>query len=200
MHAEAVVTSPEDRPGERGILFGVSMVRFILAGTKTQTRRIVSPQPDARGWCGRRPFGAPGDRLWVREMWRRDPETGGIQYAADHDDAARAALRPWRPSLFMPRAAARLLLEVTRVHMERLQSIAESDALAEGVIRDGARYLGAPDPDTGEPEAFGSAARAYASWWNAANGRDAWDRNDWVWVIEFRRLRSPPEDGTRRPR
>jgi hypothetical protein len=179
----------DDEPAERGILFGVSMVRFILDGTKTQTRRLVSPQPDDRGtWTGRRPFGAPGDRLWIREMWRHDHATGRIVYAADLDDAQRTARRPWRPSLFMPRAASRIMLEVQSIHMERLQSISEADARAEGVPFVDGHYLGAPDALTGEVETFATATRAYASWWSAANGCDAWDRNEWVWVIRFKRI------------
>jgi hypothetical protein len=190
MHAKATADAADqdDAPAERGILFGVSMVRFILDGTKTQTRRVVSPQPyDRSTWSGRRPFGVPGDHLWVREMWRHDPDTGRIVYAADLDETQRLARRPWRPSLFMPRAASRITLEVQSIHMERLQSIREDDARAEGVPCVDGRYLGPPDV-TGEAETFGTAVRAYAAWWSAANGPDAWDRNEWVWVIRFQRL------------
>lgn len=89
----------------------------------------------------------------------------------------KAADRQWRPSIFMPRWAARILLEVTVVRLERLQNISEADALAEG-----AKLHRDKDPDYG-----------YAGWyralWESINGPDSWAANPWVWVIEFDRVR-----------
>jgi hypothetical protein len=186
----AALAAARAMPAERGILFGVSMIRAILAGTKTQTRRLVAPQPGPDGiWSGRRPYGVPGDHLWVREMWRPAPDGRGYLYAADLADDQRASRRPWRPSLLMPRVASRLTLLVEAVRMERLQAMTEADAAAEGIPFDGNRHRGAPDPLTGEAPGFHSAVEAYAHWWDALCGEDSWRRNEWVWVIQFRLLR-----------
>jgi hypothetical protein len=188
---------------ESPILFSGSMVRAILAGTKTQTRRIVNPQPiadamwsggfylqskavntalktfnDARGAplqgdptpC---PYGAPGDRLWVRESWQSHIGTYGesLVYAYRATDDERAG--PWRPSIHMPRAAARITLEVTDVRVERLQAISEADAVAEGI----------------DPVLYRKSAQAgYRDLWEAINGRGTWGNNPWVWVVEFKRV------------
>lgn len=142
---------------ERPIIFSAEMVRAILKGDKTQTRRKMKPQPstvdDAGRWyrmksggeslmtsAFRCPYGAPGDALWVREAWRAPPEYDGIppshippsvavQYIGD-------AGAPWasrsRHARFMPRWASRITLRITDVRVERLQDISEDDAHAEG--------------------------------------------------------------------
>jgi hypothetical protein len=146
---------------ERPILFSGPMVRAILEGRKTQTRRIVKPQPtkdyvtlmplsgelvgvtkhggpiDNRGWlhC---PYGKPGDRLWVRETWGKVhyegvDESPTIFYRADERDQERDELTRWRPSIHMPRWASRINLEVVSVRVERLQDISEEDAMSEGI-------------------------------------------------------------------
>lgn len=142
---------------DRPILFSAPMVRAILAGTKTQTRRAVKPWeprlmnlrrpvpddvsylPDFTCYRSTCPYGQPGDRLWVRETWAfgthalaaaRD-EDGPFVYAADGTTQGRLCDR-WRPSIHMPRSASRITLEVTGVRVERLQDISEADARAEG--------------------------------------------------------------------
>ena len=146
---------------EKPILFSAPMVRAILAGTKTQTRRLVKPQPSAellsdyaeiratRGIdrtdaqmlsdCLPCPYGEPGTHLWVRETWAygvhamaaERDEDGPFVYAADGTTQGRLCDR-WRPSIHMPRATSRITLEVTGVRVERLQDISEADAMAEG--------------------------------------------------------------------
>lgn len=145
---------------DRPILFSAPMVRAILAGTKTQTRRAMNPQPTpwADGWqlpdyCAspesafrdgapifKSKFGKPGDRLWVREAWAkwgRDDQCGEGP-SKTHEPIYRADGWPWderdkwRPSIHMPRWASRITLEVTGVRVERLQDISEADARAEG--------------------------------------------------------------------
>ncbi|MCA6954799.1 hypothetical protein [Pectobacterium polaris] len=146
---------------ERGIIFNGEMVRATLDGRKTQTRRIVKPQPDEDGlarlnggpWMDtservyRCPFGQPGDRLWIREtsglQIRRDAlgGTGEFRvYRASNPDAIRyktasGEIAPikWVPSIHMPRHASRILLEITDVCVERLNDISEVDAIAEGI-------------------------------------------------------------------
>ncbi len=198
----------------RPILFSALMVREILAGTKTQTRRIVKPgnlgpgglpvrQPtpdwnaahygggmwsdglDFAAFC---PYGQPGDRLWVRETW-----APGGRYAAT--DSRPGAVPRWRPSIHMPRAASRITLEITGVRVERLQDISEADALAEGIGRydNGTFGLDAPAACMGP-----SAAVAYMRLWDHINGPGSWDANPWVWVVEFSRIAPPasPAPGT----
>lgn len=148
---------------ERPILFSSPMVRAILDGTKTQTRRLVKPAPSWTappnyGCVGGKGFGfidgndvrkapcEPGDWLWVRETWNR--EGGAVTYradgdwiadyaAGDADDYARRKARGmhprWKPSLFMRREDSRITLEVTSVRVERLNDISQRDAVAEGV-------------------------------------------------------------------
>lgn len=189
---------------ERPILFSGSMVRALLAGTKTQTRRIAKPvrHPDlgnvyAPGalvleqepqhvidrCC---PYGQPGDRLWVREThmnwWKLDPENPEGPRLFSHVAAFAAdgyVLEPgerWIPSIHMLRAASRILLEITGVRVERLQDISEADALAEGV----AHSLNLPG---------GRFAREnFEHLWWTINGDGSWESNPWVWVVEFKRV------------
>lgn len=207
---------------ERPILFSAPMVRALLAGTKTQTRRVVKPQPFAQpeddgsgGWevyagdelsgTMRCPFGAPGDRLWVRETWKVSSESnhyptdekhlyvefraGAVagtgqqrsKFSVERDaELARAAWgngksHAWRPSIHMPRWASRITLEVTDVRVERLQAISEADAMAEGIER-------------GEAAMYRSATEAFVDLWESINGAGSWRRNPWVWVVEFKRV------------
>lgn len=146
---------------ERPILFSAPMVLALLAGTKTQTRRLVTPQPASLpiGWAPfddpttraiRCPYGERGDRLWVKEMWRTEkvydelaprelPKDASVWFEAD---GPRPAVPPphdhlgpgkGRPSIFMMRCMSRLTLAIGVVHLERLQDISEMDAKAEGV-------------------------------------------------------------------
>lgn len=195
---------------ERPILFSAPMVRALLAGTKTQTRRVVKPAPQtvrnhrSAAWdgdpaelmkllttAGRRcPYGQPGDRLWCRETWLT-VNGDDTFYRADylHDPAGdRAHGVAWKPSIHMHRSRSRITLEVTGVRVERLQDISEADALAEGVT---------PLPGGDMWTAGGlydgplHAARpqwAYRRLWEQINGPESWAANPWVWVVEFRRL------------
>lgn len=126
------------------------------------------------------PYGAPGDHLWVRETWDCVHYQGidaapTYFYRADETDPERDALIRWRPSIHMPRTASRITLEITDVRVERLQHISEDDARAEGV---------------GEGPQEGMVTGpvvAFADLWDSIHGPDAWLKNPWVWVVEFRR-------------
>lgn len=209
---------------ERPILFSGAMVRAILEGRKTMTRRVVKPVPsdvwghgvvtDTRStkfgtFCGDVhvdcPYGAPGDRLWVREkFWHR--EVFHADYLMDFRYCATEPTPPgsvdpndydtldgyWRkmPSIFMPRYASRITLEVTGVRVERLLEISEQDAIAEGVER--VRYAVEPH-DAGFRDYIGdvvlrSARHSFETLWVKINGRESWYANPWVWVVEFRRV------------
>jgi len=189
---------------ERPILFQGAMVRAILAGEKTQTRRVVkndreglldcepTPAWDAFWQCVPCPYGVPGDQLWVREShwWfkdQHDPVTGyfppkltaeDVEYRADGDDGRKV----WRPSIHMPRWASRIQLEITGVRVEHLQDINENDAEAEGVS-EWARGALSPEGQTAD------ASDQYRWLWEAINGPDSWSANPWVWVVEFRRIK-----------
>jgi len=198
---------------ERGMIFNAEMVRAILDGRKTQTRRPVKPQPELTersgfSWNGalygagsderetnrnfahaKCPYGKPGDRIWVRETWAR--------YNIDHDshDMAYRATTPedwpeggrWRPSIHMPRWASRILLEITDVRVERLNSISEEDARAEGIIDGGCLNCGDPEP-CGCANPDPDATDAFAYLWQSIYGQENWNANPWVWVIEFKRI------------
>jgi len=191
---------------ERPILFRGDMVRAILEGRKTQTRRVMKPGPppcqtesDAvyqhlDGWryagCDytgdvveKCPYGKPGDRLWVRETWAAHAPPGQqgnyltgqnvtYVYKASHPLADIAA---WRPSIFMPRLACRIKLEITGVRVERLDDIIEADALAEGACGR------APE------DAFDSASAEFRHFFRDFRKLKPTD-NPWLWVVDFRRI------------
>ena len=198
---------------ERPILFSAPMVRALLAGTKTQTRRIAKPvrHPDwgnlySPGALVREhepmhviyracPYGQPGDRLWVRETWAaphsedaRPPRAIQcdwmlIHYAATED---RGGLL-WRPSIHMPRWASRITLEITGVRVERLQNISKADAEAEGCTKNhNGYYLGGPHAVSGRKQ-MATAQSAYRDLWESINGAGSWEANPWVWVVAFKR-------------
>ena len=184
---------------ERPILFSAPMVRAILNGSKTQTRRVVkqSPAPHAgrTTWdTGRCPYGQPGDRLWVRESMLFDPDQGW-RYSADGADVIDenyGKINQRCPSIHMPRTCCRLLLEITGVRVERLHEISEADAQAEGVERvvvgvGWRRYCDPDSEEVGVPPC-GDARRSFLSLWKFINGDESWNANPWVWVVDFRRI------------
>ena len=162
---------------DRPIIFSAPMVRALLDGRKTQTRRLAS----AFAWQRVQ----PGDRLWVREAFNTfgggDP--GVLVWAADWRENAKARgldnipeTEPkWRPSIHMPRSASRLTLTVTDVRRQRLQDITRGDAKAEGVPR--LHPIADDDPST-PIDAFGDL-------WDALHGEGAWDANPEVIALTF---------------
>ena len=238
---------------ERPILFSAPMVRALLAGTKTQTRRAVSRGNSVLDWDGNSlakwggldlsiatafsaqtkgaavgspagvvslhalasglpgyrpgehtshriyPRWRPGDRLWVKETfglhahldftdWHRGSIRGEIEddirerfavaYRADHYDKDHAA---WRPSIFMPRWASRITLEITDVRVQRLRDITDEDAKAEGITEAEAAY----ERDVYPHDSY---RRAYSALWDRINGPGAWASNPWVWALTFKRV------------
>ena len=182
------------------ILFNTEMVRAILEGRKTVTRRVVKPQPESRPtpmkkdscWPGCfaiqgtakviRPPYQPGDTLWVRETWAKSM-AGTFMYQAD--DKAIMVER-WRPSIHMPREAARLFLRVTGVRVERLKDIDGHGILKEGIDN------GKSNPAMGT-RWENMQSMAFAELWNSTlKSADlplyGWAANPWVWVIEFERI------------
>lgn len=191
---------------ERGIIMTGESVRAILAGRKTQTRRLVQNQAvivSGGTVLGSR-FGDAGDHLWVREALIDDADMGWVYEAdkmhieADVSSPNYAAGVVWMhhqekercSSRHMPKWATRLWLEVTGVRVERLQDITEADAIAEGVERfTGEPFWRGEEVSKGRYGAFPTARDAYASKWDDINGKTApWASNPWVWVIDFRRV------------
>lgn len=227
------------------------MVRALLDGRKTQTRRVVKSIELARGeargvrvapntFCyldfdgvpglswrpfggsptvpyppekvvAASPYGAPGDRLWVKETWRTErafdavapakvPRNACIQHAEEEPEPNRGIYGKTRPSIFMMRWMSRITLEVTAVRVERLQAISERDSIAEGVEPRGKSenvetfFLtfdsGWKNYDTSDPTNTYcvTAKEAYRSLWEDINGADSWTANPWVWVVEFKRV------------
>lgn len=176
------VANTKDRP----ILFTAPMVRALLAGTKTQTRRALKPQPAARKGGATFPcrYGVSGDRLWVRETWRM--ANGSPIYRADADRSLGmdeySDRHTWKPSIHMPRVASRITLELVEVHVEPLQDISEVDAEAEG-CRDWAAEQDTPARDI----PAGESRLIYRQLWEQINGAGSWDLNPWVWCLTFKR-------------
>lgn len=202
------------------ILFSTPMVQAILDGRKTQTGRLfkvnkqtitadeeyvffdieigeaVYSSMGGQSWW-RCPYGNVGDILWVRETWSPGSiENGvhtGIRFKADDE---RYPVR-WKPSLFMPKEAARIFLKVTNVRVERLQDISEDDAKAEGIDRGldmNGKYLPMyrnylkNKNDGALAGVMFSAKDSFRSLWASINGPDSWQANPWVWIVEFKVL------------
>lgn len=182
---------------DKPILFSAPMIQAILAGTKTQTRRVVkglalywlnnakfTPEYVALPDNYLSPYGFAGDMLWVRETWARvgacDP--GFLVYRATYpndlppniENVPPADDVTWKPSIHMRRADSRLTLRVTSVRVERLQEITEADAMAEGW-----------SPDTKQPP-----VEWFRALWDDINADRGyrWLDNAWVWVIGFERV------------
>jgi hypothetical protein len=209
---------------EKPIIFSTPMVQAILDGRKTQTRRVVKPQPeqgmkiigpewfeptvidghgeeepgkpifgiyaDIDDWGLKAPY-QPGDILWVRETWQplvnSDGITVGYHYFTGQvvwikEELILNIQEPlkWKPSIHMPREAARIFLKVKDVRVERVQDISRWDVNAEGC----------PfrcESDDGMPE---KQLKWFANLWDSLNAKRgySWDSNPWVWVIEFERV------------
>jgi hypothetical protein len=181
-------SDPAARPiRSRPILFSAPLVRAILAGRKTQTRRVVSPANDLNADNGAAcPWGAVGEELWVRERWgyaaqfrdRHAPESGRIRYAADEASPPRG---PWRASYHMPRSACRLVLDITAVRTERLRDISRADALAEGCPSD--------------RDGHHSPIAWFQHLWDSlhVDRGIGWNENPLVWVIAFKARALAPQ-------
>ncbi|WP_226869121.1 ASCH domain-containing protein [Enterobacter hormaechei] len=182
---------------ERGMIFNGEMVRAILDGRKTQTRRIIKPQPvmyepgqsihvsDMINDALRCPFGQVGNRIWVRETWA-EAGAGAPDlklYRADYpehvpthyENVPPADEIRWTPSIHMPRWASRLTLEITGVRVERLRDLSEVDAKSEGIT-----------PPSGGVIPGWEYRINFRDLWMSIYGADNWETNPWVWVIEFK--------------
>lgn len=227
---------------DRPILFSSTMVRALLEGDKTQTRRVMKPQPSVHengsySWNGKLggfvgfagthiegfpkhaasycPYGKVGDLLWVRETfaasgfgsferfyYRADGESqfmgtmkesnGNItDYYTDYwvRNGEKRKGSEWKPSLHMPRRANRITLEIVNVRVERLHAISDQDCFSEGVGGEDDEYYNRAEHYSlgGSSVEGGSVEKcAFIGLWCSINGRDSWEANPWVWVVEFK--------------
>ncbi len=197
---------------DKPILFSGPMVRALLAGTKTQTRRVIKPRghaslfdgswadsyvldPGNKDWRDSEVRIAVGDRLYVRETWapldrltHNDPGTQALAdrgfYQADGGTVAGEISR-WTPAIHQPRWASRLTLTVTEVRVERLKDCSSRDAIAEGI--QGNEFEGWLDYSPGEKQCdfLVDPRQSYRTLWDSINGEGAWDANPWVAAYTF---------------
>ena len=192
------------------ILFNTEMVKAILAGRKTCTRRVVKPMPQGYFEVNESPLYIydtdppqgtitppyqPGDILYVRETWGKGYEEGTYIYKADDKLADLPTFKDstkliYHPSIHMPKEAARIWLKVTDVRVEQLQEITEDGAKEEGANCKNGKNVGL------EEKMRRTAIERYAEIWNStvkksALDRHGWDANPWVWVIDFERCEKP---------
>ncbi|MBG3130391.1 hypothetical protein I4674_11410 [Proteus mirabilis] len=190
---------------ERGIIFNAEMVKAILDGRKTQTRRIVKNVMLDNGiWLKKPtktrsgttthvldapkhnlcPLGKIGDRLYVREAFKAGVCTEStIAYKATHkpsdlEEGWYEEIK-WTPSIHMPRRYSRITLEITNIRVERLNNISNDDAKSEGCWY--GRGGGVPDKAITPSDQFPTL-------WEEIYGDGSWSSNPWVWVIEFKRI------------
>ena len=216
---------------ELPIKFNMAMVQAVLEGRKTQTRRLIKKADHGKlttnilhtgnnKWqhhfnngksekfpgglleivnlkC---PYGIPGDKLWVRETW--SPDLDSYIYRADGCWEDNKSIT-WKPSTHMPRKASRVILDVARIRVERVQSITPQDAIAEGVEsvvatreRFGCRasgmllYRNYLDKRTEWATGYESPIDSFCTLWNSIYDSRGygWDVNPWCWVVDFRVL------------
>lgn len=206
------------------ILFNTDMVRAILDGRKSCTRRIVKGFiPNDAKWgytaftpkgcisCrgtfadgyGEKFFKLPcelGDILYVRETWKRAPN--GYYYYEDWQRDDIADITKWKPSIHMPKEAARIWLKVTSVRVDRLQDITEDGALKEGA--QGVRCYHAAIGAYGCTDCMNTGwleppTLEFMGIWDSTIKKNeldryGWNANPWVWVIEFERCEKPKEE------
>lgn len=194
------------------ILFNTEMVRAILDGRKTCTRRLVRFLPGENPqWTGyirdrlmlyngrnepcimKAPY-QPGDILYVRETWKRAPN--GYYYYEDWQRNDIADVTKWKQSIHMPKEAARIWLKVTDVRVERLQEITDEQAKREGIQYDECPTGFTWKQETDMHNCYTTPIGAMQALWNSTIkksdlDRYGWNASPWVWVIEFERCEKP---------
>ena len=203
---------------ETGVIFNTAMVQADLDGRKTNTRRTrglekINQYPDQWLCDGKMndnglftfasdqfhkeidvkcPYGQPGDLIYVRETWKpelvnREGKAYSYYYLADNPQA-KSTVNKFKPSIHMPKEAARIWKKIISVRPERLQDISNEDAIAEGIRCKTCRISGETGylaPNRTDNAKFESAVKAFKSLWRSINGPDSWEANPWVWRIEY---------------
>lgn len=204
------------------ILFNTEMVQAILDGRKTCTRRICKDAnectvPDMDFYnADRRTYAVhnfvdkehmeqlstaertcpicTGDILYVRETWKKAPN--GYYYYEDWQRNDIADVTKWKPSIHMPKEAARIWLKVMNVRVERLQEITDEQAKREGIQYDECPTGFTWKQETDMHNCYTTQIGAMQALWNSTIkksdlDRYGWDASPWVWVIEFERCEKP---------
>lgn len=207
------------------LLMQSAMVRATLADLKSQTRRVMKPQPtyidvtipdlwrveglsirDAEKAC-RCPYGKPGTRLWVRETWALGADETGepkVFYRATDSPTVgvafprKPAIEAWKSSIYMPRWASRLTLEICEVRVQRVQEISEEDAIAEGVFAWRDTWTTPKVAGTNWLKSMQHLGiksipiRLFATLWDSINGKKyPWESNPYVFALTFRKVEQP---------
>jgi hypothetical protein len=154
------------------------------------------------------PYGIPGDRLWVRETWALSSDCGlntpdaygtpvhraSFPYTIGerHDAGLLREPARWKPPIYMPRWASRILLEITDIGVERVQDISEEDAIAEGMQfhNGGEIHHSGYRHDINHGFVYSTAREAMSVLWDSIHGPGSWDKNPWVWVVKFKVIKS----------
>ena len=202
------------------ILFNSEMVRAILDGRKDATRKIVKgfiPDDAVWGYTAFTPKGyiscrgtfadgygekffklpcEPGDILYVRETWKK--ALNGYYYYEAWQRNDIADVTKWKPSIRMPKEAARIWLKVTNVRVERLQEITDEQAKREGIQYDECPTGFTWKQETDMHNCYTTPIGAMQALWNSTIKKSdldgyGWDANPWVWTIEFERCEKPEE-------
>lgn len=167
------------------------MVRAILDGRKSCTRRVVKPQPTARYGvqCIKPPY-QPGDILYIRETWSEGYEDGTYIYKADDKLADLPTFKEsskliYHPSIHMPKEAARIWLKVTDVRAEQLQDIDGKGCVKEGIEEEPLKYVGDEFVKGMFHDLWDSTIK------KSDLDRYGWDANPYVWIMEFERCKKP---------
>lgn len=212
---------------DRPILFSTPMVQSLAKGWKTQTRRMtgfdwLNKRPNdftaslfhanssgdlLAGFRSKAnpaeivsavgcPYGKAGDLLWVRETWAPDVR-GGFYYKAND----KCFDGKWKPSIHMPKSAARTWLKITDVRIEQIQEISPRDAISEGIERLAAwpeapdkpryRWYGLPGIVRDDQAATFDPVLSFFTLWAQINGEDSVLTNPWVWIVEFEKTEAP---------
>ena len=191
------------------ILFDTQMVQAIVSGKKTATRRLIKNIPitataidkynKTGNWtiCQNRkiekqitcPYGEPGDLLWVKETWA--PAIDEFAFKADYTKEVLEEKRNkglWKPSIHMPKTAARLWLQITDVQAQRIQTISEEEAEQEGTGHGKVLHF--------DTQGESSYRAGFFKKWISIYGIESWHENPWVWAIKFQIFPFKPEVNT----
>lgn len=200
---------------EHPIIFSTVMIQAIMAGGKTMTRRIIKPQPHfdkdsgywyldkkresvmsnrpPNEWMGFNPrkYGNPGDKIWVRENFYQCIDNNDRRYYAASEKPEDTENRHYKlcPSIYMPRIASRITLEITDIKVERVQDITQDDIEREGLWFYSKEYRDEICINRDSVYALQSTRIKYfRKLWETINGSDSWIENPWVWCISFKKI------------
>lgn len=190
-------------------------LKMKLDGVYQRNKRMLWNQYSIKGFLEKCPYGKVGDKLWVKETFRVDNYDGGydngVQESGGRDYDAGGALVSYyadnhvfkkmvdgedyepeefyfnkknigkkRPLILMPRWASRITLEIVDIKVERVQDISAMDCISEGIKRSDKQEI---------KERVDDEVNRFKNLWNKIYGKDAWNRNDWCWCVEFRRVK-----------